>query len=208
MMELDFDGYQIRVTNEADYDIGSVDNVFQYQYIYQDDENCPKSLHGIKIYKNEQLIASALVASCGGGTGVYENSVLIDDKNILICCGNSIFCLDVLSLKLLWRVNADIATCFEIFAIPNGYIVHGELEITKLSKIGNIDWQFGGADIFVRQNIAGGFEIKESSIVATDWNNDVYEIGFDGELISEAVKAQVSETAKSKLTKTFFNSLL
>jgi hypothetical protein len=189
MMELDFNGYQVHVINEDNYTLGSADNIFQYRHIYQDDENCRNmSLHGIRIYQNEELINSALVASWGGCTTIHKNSFAVVDSNILICCGRNVFCLFLPSLELLWHIRADHATCFEIFSISDGFIVHGELEISKLDKNGNIVWQFGGADIFVRQNVAGGFEIKESSIIATDWNNDIYEIGFDGKIISHTVK--------------------
>lgn len=87
-----------------------------------------------------------------------------------------------------WQVIADSATCFEIFSIQGGYIVHGELQITKLDKNGIIIWQTSGADIFVTLEGNERFEVTESCIIATDWNNDVDKIGFDGKVISDTVK--------------------
>ena len=188
MIEIDFDGFQICCIDECNYKIDALDNVFQYRRIYQDDENCRKSIHGIKIYQDRKLINSAIVASWGGCTTIHSNCVLIDDCNILICCGDSIFCLELPSLDLLWHVKSDDATCLEIFSMPNGYIVHGELEITRLDKKGNVVWKISGADIFVTKDGIDGFEIDKSCIIAKDWNNDVYKISLDGEVISDTVK--------------------
>lgn len=58
-------------------------------------------------------------------------------------------------LVLNWQTQCDQATCFQIFKQLNDYIIHGELQVTKLEKNGNKKWEFGGRDIFVNiDNIA------------------------------------------------------
>jgi hypothetical protein len=61
--------------------------------------------------------------------------MIIEDKRLLICCSDSIFCLSIPDLTLLWRTRADEATCFEILKYQDSYIVHGELEILRLDKM-------------------------------------------------------------------------
>ncbi|WP_448702926.1 hypothetical protein ACFGVR_11275 [Mucilaginibacter sp. AW1-3] len=186
MIELNFNEYRIQCINEPAYKVGSMDNTFQYRHIYEEGSEHIPTMHGVKIYKNEQLINSIIVAAVGGSTAVHETGMLIDNNNLLLCCANYVFCLALPALSLIWKVQADIATCFEIFAIPDGYIIHGELEITRLDKNGNIVWQTGGNDIFVSPDGKNGFTVSEDQIIATDWNNKIYRMDWNGkEIINE-----------------------
>ena len=57
-------------------------------------------------------------------------------------------------------IISNYPTAFEIFKIENGFIIHGELEITRIDNDGKVIWQNGGADIFVSQNGNDDFEVK------------------------------------------------
>src|SRR4051794_33603776 len=116
---------------------------------------------GIRVLKQTELLKSAIIGSIGGGTGIHKNSVLYEDARVLICCSDSIFCLSVPELVLLWRTQADPATCFEIYKYQDSYIVHGELEISRLDKDGKIIWQNSGADIFITITGEHSFELKD-----------------------------------------------
>ena len=52
-------------------------------------------------------------------------------------------------MNLKWNTQADEVTCFQIYVLQEDYIIHGELEISRIDKNGNIKWQYSGADIFV-----------------------------------------------------------
>lgn len=84
---------------------------------------------------------------------------------------------------MLWKTKADQATCFEIFKHKDDYIVHGELEISRLDKNGNIVWQQGGRDIFTTLDGKDDFAITDEYILATDWANRKYKFDFDGKII-------------------------
>ena len=71
-------------------------------------------------------------------------------------------------------------TCFEIFKKGDFYIVHGELEITKLNENGKILWQKGGADIFTTISGKNDFKLTEKYIIATDWENRIYKFDYEG----------------------------
>jgi len=154
-----------------------------YDFRYDADEYCSSYMQ-IGIYKGEEILKTVLLGSEGGGTGVHETSFIIEPDRVLICCSNSVFCLSIADLNLLWRTRADSATCFEIFNYEDGYIVHGELEISRLGRDGAILWQQSGADIFTTSE--GGkndFLITGNYILATDWHNRKYKFDFDGNII-------------------------
>jgi len=179
--------FEILLFDDEIHDPNSVDNVKKYNHIYSDsnyDDYSYLTKHGIEILKNDDLINSALVISDGGPTGVHDSCSLIDNDKLLICCGHSIFCMILPNLQLLWRTTADTATCFEIFKHENDFIVHGELEISKLSNEGNIIWKFSGGDIFTTLAGKNTFNIIDNIIYATDWDNITYKLNADsGELL-------------------------
>jgi hypothetical protein len=67
---------------------------------------------------------------------------------------------------LIWKTQADQATCFEIFKFKDSYVVHGEMEISRIDLNGNIMWQNSGADIFTTEKGINDFEITNSFIQA------------------------------------------
>ena len=102
----------------------------------------------------------------------------------MICCSDSVFCLTIPTLLLQWKTKADFATCFEIFKYKLDYIVHGEVEISRLSADGDLIWQQSGADIFVTpKSNEDDFVVTDDYILATDWDNRKYRFDFDGNVI-------------------------
>jgi outer membrane protein assembly factor BamB len=129
------------------------------------------------------LIKSAVIASNGGGTGIHDTSIIIEKDRLLVCCSDSVFCLSIPDLTLLWRTQADQVTCLEIYKYEDSYIIHGELEISRIDKNGKILWQQIGADIFTTLEGKDTFVITYNYIIATDWENRKYKFDFNGQSI-------------------------
>ena len=173
--------YIIEIFTDETYEVDSAENINEYDFEYLEAENEYNSTFvGIKLYENEELKKSILIGSEGGNTGINENSKIIEENRVIICCANKIFCLSFPELNLLWKTKADEMTCFEIFKKDNFYIVHGELEISKLDENGKILWQKSGADIFTTISGKNDFELNEKYIIATDWENRIYKFDYEG----------------------------
>lgn len=180
----------IEVIDEPTYTFGSSDNIFNYSKHYFGDGGTeyPTSKHGIRIYNDDQIIESCIIIGSGGATGIHQNSSLIDKDQLLLCCCNTIFCLTLEDLDLKWKVQADQATCFQIFQQQDDYIIHGELQVTKLDREGNQKWEFGGADIFVSIDNEQEFKLEPDGILLTDFAKTKYKIDFDGKLLWNTYK--------------------
>ena len=177
--------YRIDIYADQTFKKGSADNVNQYDFVYFDkSEYHFSSVYGIKVFQDDILLKSAVIGSIGGGTAIHSTSTIIENDRLLLCCSDTIFCLSIPDLTLLWRTKADQATCFEIFKYQGSYIVHGELEITRLDMNGKILWQQSGADIFTTLDGKDNFIITDNYILATDWENRKYKIDFNGQLIT------------------------
>ncbi|MCX2485762.1 hypothetical protein [Pedobacter sp. MR2016-24] len=186
MNRYEYKNLVIEILNDPLFTSGSTDNVFQYSKCYYGG-GAPEyqtSKHGIKIYSEGVLINDCIVIGSGGGTGIYDNSTIVNCDEVLVCCCNTVFCLSLSNLELKWQTMADEATCFTIHQLENDYIVYGELTISRLDREGNIIWSFGGADIFVSIDNEDPFKLESDHIALTDFNRNKYKIDFDGKLIS------------------------
>ena len=94
------------------------------------------------------------------------------------------FRFSLAGLQLLWKTKADLATYFAVFPYRQDYIVHGELEISRLDQWGNIIWQNGGADIFATPHGDSSLVLLQDMIIATDWEFSKYAFDYDGRTLS------------------------
>ena len=119
-----------------------------YQIEIREKEAHPPQV-AVYLYKVEEEIQSIVLTGGGSVSSLWEKSALLDGDRLLITCGNAVFCVLLPSLELLWHTQVDMATCFEIVPYQDDYITHGEVEISRLNRQGEILWQFSGKDIFV-----------------------------------------------------------
>jgi len=173
--------YQIEVSENLVYDSDSVDNVNRYDEIYLDKHST--TIFGMRVLQGDWKIKSAIVGSGRGPSVLHDTAIIIEDNRLLICCSNSVFCLLIPSLSLMWRTEADEATCFQIFKHEDRYIIHGELAISMIDKDGHILWQQHGGDIFTTLDGQDVFVITGEHILATDWQNRKYKFDFNGNII-------------------------
>lgn len=176
--------FRIEIYEDKTFKTGSADNVNEYNFIYFDKSEYQfPSVFGIKIFQGNEQLKSAAIGSVGGSTCIHKSSTIVENDRLLVCCSDTIFCLSIPDLNLLWRTQADQATCFEIYKYQDSYIVHGELEISRLDKDGKILWQRSGADIFTTQDGKDDFRITDNYILATDWENRKYKFDFNGNIL-------------------------
>ncbi len=176
----------IKFYNETDYKFDSNDNIKTYRKKFiNGDKTSLTSLIGIELFEDDKLKSSCLIGSEGGGTGITGNSTLISYGGLVVCCSNTVFKLTIPDLNLEWETVADSATCFGIHYLDTDYVVHGELEISRLDKDGKIIWQKGGRDIWTTAEAFDDFAVYDNYILATDWDYNRYKFDFDGNLLAE-----------------------
>ena len=176
--------FVLKFFDESELLTKSVESEKSYSNSYLNVGECKStSKYGIEVFQNDVLLSSCIIGAEGGGTGIYENSFVITDDSIVICCSDSVFELSLPSLDLMWVTKVEWATCFEIFSIDSDFIVHGETTISRLDKTGKIRWQKGGADIFLTPEGENDFILTDSYIEVKDWDHRIYRFDFDGNSI-------------------------
>ncbi len=131
-----YKNFTVEVFNDSTFSLNSSDNLNVYKNIYfgENAEKYPSSKHGIRLIENGEEINNCLIIGSCGGTGINKNSSILDNNNLLVCCSDSVFSISILDLKLNWVKKLDMATCFKIFRIEDDFVVHGELEITRIDR--------------------------------------------------------------------------
>lgn len=178
-----FNNLNIEVNLDELYKINSTDNINKYDNIYFSNsinkdysEYAPK--YNITIKEKEDILKKVLlISSDGGPTEPHKKSILIDNNSLIIIIGDSIFSLSLPDLSINWVTECiNCITCFEVFNCIDGYIIHGELSIIKLNKLGKIEWEFSGRDIFTTIDGLDDFQVFDGYIIAKDWGYHIYKI--------------------------------
>lgn len=193
MVKLNYKNYQIEVINDINYTINSADNLKVYDKVFFqgksiEDKFYPTSKCGIIIKESGSKIASAIICESGGTTAITEKSFLIEDDKIWICVTNKVYCLEIPSLDLIWRKEIDFITNFSIHKVEEDFIIHGELDIKRITKSGETIWSFGGRNIWVNPESKTEFNIENNQIHLFDFESNEYILDFNGETILDNPK--------------------
>lgn len=184
-MRIHYNDYIIDLINDDNFTLNSTDNITSYLIEYFDGTNMedrfyPTSKYGIRIIKDDLEINSAIICEIGTGTTIHKNSFVINNDNLMICCADKVYSIGLPDLKLNWKNRIDPATCFGIYKFEDDFIVHGELEISRINIKGEIKWQFGARDIFVLPDGSRAFSIIDNKIHIKDWENNEYILDSNG----------------------------
>lgn len=173
----------IKITADDTYTIHSADNR-HYDLVH----NPCKYKRGdfykafdIEIDRFSDKIRIALIGdffSCCTDCAILEGDVLTVLQNhtitrISIYDGKQIMC----------KKLECIGSAFGIYSVESGYVVYGETEITMLDFQLNYKWSFSGRDIFVSGSGKKSFSISEKLIRLYDFEDNYYEVDFNGRLI-------------------------
>lgn len=146
------------------------------EYFFGDDSCCPSSRHRISVRHGGTILASCVLLSTGGGSGVHAQSAFVRGDTCFVAVGPFVCALELPTLRLLWQTRTDTATCFGIYDAP-GYasiISHGELEIARLDYSGRLLWSESGRDVF-----SEGFELHEHYAEAIDFDGTRYRFDLE-----------------------------
>lgn len=165
--------------------LGKYSIIFAHENVYQNNEKSQLDiLLRIKIFENNKEIYQYLIETNGIVGDVIQESYLIDKKSLLLCYFDTLFKFSIPDLKLLWKVKVDEACCFGIYQLEEDYLIHGELEISRINRDGEIIWQKTGGDIWTTLE-GTKIEINKNFIIATDWDYNKYKFDYNGNLIEE-----------------------
>ena len=175
MQTISINDYEISIQEAPDYHWYSYDSK-DYDKVFNlaDNEDCARTISlTIKRGCWEKKVVLVvpyytIVDNCAlsAGNGLF---LLLND---LLC----LFNLDALDIDKLQKLDT-IGTMFAPYPYRHDFILYGELDIFRVTSDLLIQWRFSGKDIFV------DFEMKSDRICLYDFQDNYYEISYDGILI-------------------------
>ena len=89
--------------------------------------------------------------------------------------------IDVIEGRIIETKPTDMfGSVFSLNKFGDDYIVHGEIEIARYDSDFNKRWSFSGKDIFASVTGRPAFEMTENSIKLYDFQDNYYEIDYNG----------------------------
>lgn len=131
------------------------------------------------------LFTAQLNIALIGSFYTYDSDCAVLDGDGLTILQNDIITqINVTDGSIVRHIRLDSFGCnFAIYKVEKGYIIYGEMEVTMLDFDFNKKWAFSGKDIFASVSRENSFELLEKSIHLWDFEDNEYEIDFEGRLI-------------------------
>ena len=126
------------------------------------------------------------IALTGENYSFDRNCAVLEDDVLTVLQNTTITQIGLRGFKRILHKN--INECFfgfELYKVKDFYILYGETEIIRLDKNFNCVWTFSGIDIFTTLDNTSAFVIDDDRIKLRDFQNNYYEINFDGKLIKK-----------------------
>lgn len=185
-MKIQTHDYLIYIESDPAYTIDSVDNRF-YDVVYNPQEIRKSSFYQVLAITIDRCSGVVFrIALIGDGYTKVENCAVLEADRLTVLMNKTVVQLDAASGALLRSAEIDCFGCnYAIYRVHDGYIIHGELQITMLDPMLNKKWDFTGRSIFVSQSGKCAFEICGDVIKLNDYDDNYYEIDLDGKLLAK-----------------------
>ena len=191
-MKITWKQFEVIITADPTYDPDSVDNPKTYRHIYTSEDFGRYKLSSrvaivIKTDKNGETeeFSSAFIGETGGATAIHDASILREEDILMVCACDKVLALNLPDLTLKWKMKADDITCFGIHRFGNGFLVHGECQLTQLNLFGEQLWTFSGRDIFVTLDNRSELKIENGRAIIEDFEGYQYTINTEGHVVDE-----------------------
>ncbi len=184
-MEIAYENFKIELFNDSTFTPNSTDNLNSYDHEYPErsdlsSRNISSTKTAIKVYDKLILLKSAIICEPGGITIESETSYVIKDFVIYLIARDLVYSLNIPDLSLNWAKECDSLSCHAIYKLENDFLVHGELDILRIDKEGEIKWRFGGRQNWINPSGKPEVTIEGNQIRLIDFDSTEYIIDFDG----------------------------
>lgn len=179
--------YHVNISTAHTYIEESADNR-SYDYILN-----PNKLGRNNMYRTLCIsvtgIKNAEIALVGDYYTSDIDCAILEDNILTILQNDYISQIDLETVQIIAGYELDVlGATFSIYRMSDGYLIYGEIEIIKFDNEFNVAWKFSGRDIFVSITDKNAFELTDRSIKPYDFEDNFYEIDFNGDLIREELK--------------------
>ncbi len=182
MTVFDIGKYNIQFNSAPNYNKNSSDNLnYDEVIIVEEDEDFCRT----KVVEISDGIKTRRIAMVVPYYTPEDFAVKADNRVFLML--NEILCyFDPEKGEIVEKKEIPMEPMYGAYAFENDFILHGELTIFRVDRNLEIKWKFSAKDIFVRcGSDEPAFIMKEDRICLYDFEENYYEIDYDGKVIKE-----------------------
>ena len=115
-----------------------------------------------------------------------EHCAVLEDTVLTVLQNNMLVQIDLNAYRVVrYKPIEEFGGNFELHLTPVGYLVYGESVVATYDSELNQIWRFSGKDIFAPVRDKTTFTIENDSIKLYDFEDNFYELDFNGKLITE-----------------------
>ncbi|MDE5893674.1 MAG: hypothetical protein K2H45_12195 [Acetatifactor sp.] len=179
-MILENEKCRIKIEVDRTYTVDSADN--RHYDVTHNPEHYRHSDMTKTLSIDIDLFTSELCIALIGSFYTYDSDCAVLDGEILTVLQNkAVIQIRITDGSIIRHSCFDCFGCnFAIYKVEKGYIIYGEIEITMLGFDLIKKWSFSGKDIFASVSGKTPFELRENSILLYDFEDNRYEIDFNG----------------------------
>lgn len=184
--DLDNEKYSFEFSIDSTYTIGSADNPFKYDKLFNPHNFGQNDHYKVLSIKVSDGIGETRLAVIGDFF-TYDWKCAVLNGDILTVLQNKYLLfinLTDFSLKEIKPIGFDLN--YEIHPCKYGYLIYGEMQILLLDFDFNIKWNFSGFDIFVTNSEHIPFDFDDEKIMLYDFLDNYYELDYNGNLVKES----------------------
>ena len=184
-MLLQNEKFSVKITLDDTFTVNSADNPFHYDKILYARDIAPNDFYktlSVEIDNGTNALRIALV----GDYFSYDfDCAVLNDDVLTVMQNNNLTSISLSDYNIVKKVKLpENGTNYGIYRCKYGYLIYGEMQITMLDFDFQCLWYFMGRDIFVSQNENKPFEFDDEKIMLYDWENNYYELDYNGRLIN------------------------
>lgn len=174
----------VEISIDRTYTVGSADNK-PYDTVYNPG-NFRRDWNTTFSIEIDGINGKTKIALVGDFFSYDYECAILEGEVLTVLQNHSVSQIDIADGELLRHKEFEcFGTNNAIYRVENGYVIYGEVQITMLDLQLNKLWDFSGRDIFVSVTGKNCFELTEDSIRLYDFEDNYYEIDFNGKLINE-----------------------
>lgn len=169
----------VEVTLDENFDLGSPDHR-DYDLVLNVDGYNAQDFYGVLSLSVNLFREQYKVALVSSGQSYPDDCAVLDDVVLTVVQDNRVVRLDLQNRTLNATYDTNLYGCaFSLYSTPNGYFVHGELEVARYDKDFNKLWGFSGRDIFVSSNNKQAFRLLDDRVCLYDFEDNYYEVDYN-----------------------------
>lgn len=174
---------RVEIKIDDTYTIGSVDN-HHYDVVHNPDSYL-RGDHSRTISLAIQTEGHEIrVALIGSFLTFTDDCAILEGEELVILQWDRVIRLRAVDGTILRCSKLDVmGGGLGIYPVGEGYLLHGEMDIIMLDHDLEERWSFSGRDIFASVTGKESFAIGDGIIKLYDFEDNYYELDFDGNLI-------------------------